>query len=53
MLEHVEELTPARRKNINENADQAKVSKELATMRRDLELDCDPAELVLRPTARG
>src|SRR5215210_2236897 len=53
VLEHVEELTPARRKNIAENAEQAKVSKELATMRRDLELDCDPAELVLSPPDRS
>jgi DNA polymerase I len=53
VLEHVEELTPARRKNITENADQARVSKELATMRRDLELDCDPAELVLSPPDRS
>ena len=53
VIEHVEELTPARRKNISENADQAKVSKELATMRRDLELDCDPAELVLSPPDRS
>ena len=53
VIEHVEELTPARRKNISENAEQAKVSKELATMRRDLELDCDPAELVLSPPDRS
>ncbi|HEX2291698.1 MAG TPA: DNA polymerase, partial [Gaiellaceae bacterium] len=53
VLDHVEELTPARRKNISESADQAKVSKELATMRRDLELDCDPAELVLAPPDRS
>src|SRR5215204_4172706 len=53
VLDHVEELTPARRKNITENAEQAIVSKELATMRRDLELDCDPAELVLSPPDRS
>ena len=53
VLEHVEELTPARRKNITEHADQALVSKELATMRRDLELGCDPAELVLSPPDRA
>ena len=53
VLEHVDELSPARRKNISENAEQAKVSKELATMRRDLELDCDPAELVLSPPDRA
>src|SRR5215217_4879649 len=53
VLEHVDELTPARRKNITEHAEQALVSKDLATMRRDLELDCDPAELVLSPPDRS
>jgi DNA polymerase-1 len=53
VLEHADELSPARRKNINEHADQARQSKELATMRRDLELDCDPAELVLLPPDRS
>ncbi len=53
VLEHVDELTPARRKNISEHAEQAKASKVLATMRRDLDLDCDPAELVLSPPDRS
>src|SRR5215213_6088662 len=53
VLEHVDELTPARRKNITEHAEQALVSKDLATMRRDLELDCDPSELVLSPPDRS
>src|SRR5512133_2077993 len=53
VLEHVDELSPARRKNISEHAEQARQSKELATMRRDLELDCDPAELVLLPPDRS
>src|SRR5918997_940235 len=44
VLEHVDELSPARAKNLREHADQARASKELATMRRDLELDCDPGE---------
>ncbi len=47
------ELTPARRKNVTEHADQALVSKQLATMRRDLAIDCDPAELVLQPPDRS
>src|SRR5205085_11162354 len=47
------ELSPARAKNIREHAEQALVSKELATMRRDLDIDCDPAELVLAPPDRG
>ena len=53
VIAHADELTPARRKNILEHADQALVSKQLATMRRDLEIDCDPAELVLQPPDRS
>src|SRR6476619_3118809 len=53
VLEHVEELSPARRKNLTEFADQARAAKVLGTMRRDLELDCDPAELVLAPPDRA
>ena len=53
VLEHVDELSPARGKALREHSDQALRSKELATMRRDLELDCDPAELVLRPPDRS
>jgi DNA polymerase-1 len=53
VLEHVDDLSPARGKALREHADQALRSKELATMRRDLELDCNPAELVLRPPDRS
>ena len=53
VLEHVDELTPARSKAIHEHAEQALAAKALATMRRDLELDCDPAELVLSPPDRS
>jgi DNA polymerase I len=53
VLEHVDELSPARRKNISEHAEQALASKELATMRRDLDIDCDPADLVLAPPDRS
>src|SRR5436189_114910 len=53
VLEHVDDLSPARRKNITEHAEQARKSKELATMRRDLEVECDPAELVLLPPDRS
>jgi DNA polymerase-1 len=53
VLEHVEELSPARRKNLTEFAEQARAAKVLATMRRDLEVDCDPAELVLAPPDRA
>jgi DNA polymerase I len=53
VLEHVDELSPARGKALREHAEQALQSKELATMRRDLELECDPADLVLRPPDRS
>jgi len=53
VIEHAEELSPARRKNVTEHADQARQSKELATMRRDLDLDCDPSQLVLVPPDRS
>jgi DNA polymerase-1 len=53
VLDHADELSPARRKNLTEHADQARRSKELATMRRDLDLNCDPAELVLLPPDRS
>ena len=53
VLEHVDELSPARSKSIREHAEQAQGAKVLATMRRDLELGCDPAELVLSPPDRS
>ena len=53
VLEHVEELSPARKKNLTEFADQARAAKVLATMRRDLDIDADPAELVLAPPDRA
>jgi DNA polymerase I len=53
VIEHADELSPARRKNITEHADIARTSKELATMRRDLDIDCDPAQLVLEPPDRA
>jgi DNA polymerase-1 len=53
VLEHVEELTPARARSIREHAEQALRSKELATMRRDLDIDCDPTQLVLNPPDRS
>ncbi|HEY3962327.1 MAG TPA: DNA polymerase I [Gaiellaceae bacterium] len=53
VIEHAAELSPARARNISENADTARLSKELATMRRDLDIDCDPAELVLSPPDRA
>jgi DNA polymerase I len=53
VVAHAEELTPARRKSIETHAEQALTSKQLATMRRDLEIDCDPAQLVLAPPDRS
>ncbi len=53
VLAHVDEQSPARRKNLTEFAEQARAAKQLATMRRDLDVDCDPAELVLAPPDRS
>jgi DNA polymerase I len=53
VLEHLDELSPARGRALREHAEQALASKELATMRRDLPLQCDPAELVLAPPDRS
>src|SRR5437588_7716386 len=53
VLEHVDELSPGRAKAIREHAEQARASKELATMRRDLELGCEPDQLVLSPPDRS
>jgi DNA polymerase I len=53
VLDHVDELSPARAKSLSEHAEQARASKDLATMRRDLPLDVDPAELVLSPPDRS
>src|SRR4051794_37673257 len=53
VIAHAEDLSPARKRNILEHADQARQSKDLATMRRDLELDCDVTQLVLAPPDRS
>jgi DNA polymerase I len=53
VIAHADDLSPARRKNVLEHTEQALQSKQLATMRRDLDLDCDPAELVLLPPDRS
>ncbi len=53
VLEHVAELSPARRRSLEEHAQQALDSKVLATMRRDLPLDCDPSQLVLSAPDRS
>jgi DNA polymerase-1 len=53
VIEHADELSPARKKNITEHADQARASKDLATMRRDLELDWEPSGLTLEAPDRS
>jgi DNA polymerase-1 len=53
VIDHAGELSPARSRAIIEHADQARLSKQLATMRRDLDLGVDPAELVLSPPDRS
>jgi DNA polymerase-1 len=52
VIEHAGELSPARSKSITEHAEQAVLSKDLATMRRDLELDFDVEGVVSRPPDR-
>jgi DNA polymerase-1 len=53
VLVHVDDLSPARGKALREHAEQALRSKELATMRRDLPVDCRPEDLVLAPPDRS
>jgi DNA polymerase-1 len=53
VIDHASELSPARSKAVAENADQARASKLLATMRRDLDLGVDPGDLVSRPPDRS
>ncbi|CAN5143238.1 DNA polymerase I [soil metagenome] len=53
VLEHAAELSPARSRSLTEHAEQARASKTLATMRRELELDVDAADLVSRPPDRS
>src|SRR5918998_216712 len=53
VIDHAGELSPARSKAILAHAAQAVASKELATMRRDLDIDCDVSKLVLAPPDRS
>jgi len=54
LLERIDEVSGVKRREaIRLHADQVLRSKELATMRRDLELDSDPSELVLAPPDRS
>ena len=53
VVEHADDLSPGRAKAIREHEEQALLSKQLATMRRDLDLDLDPEALVLAPPDRS
>ncbi|MDQ3875867.1 MAG: DNA polymerase, partial [Actinomycetota bacterium] len=53
VLEHVDELTPKRRELLRTYADRALEAKQLATLRRDLDIDLAPEELVVSPPDRG
>jgi DNA polymerase-1 len=53
VLAHAAEQTPARRRKLEEFAQQARDSKLLATVRRDLEIEFDPAALVSAPADRS
>ena len=53
VIAHADELSPARGRSVREHAEQARDSKVLATMRRDLPLDVDPSELVSAPPDRS
>jgi DNA polymerase-1 len=53
VLAHASEQTPARSKKLEEFAQQARDSKLLATVRRDLEIDFDAAALVSAPPDRS
>ncbi|MGH3133103.1 MAG: DNA polymerase, partial [Gaiellaceae bacterium] len=53
VIEHAGELSPARSRSIAEHVEQARASKVLATMRRDLELDIDLEDVVSRPPDRS
>jgi DNA polymerase I len=54
VLDSVEEISGAKRKqNLIEHADAARVSKQLATAKRDIELDLDVREVVSAPPDRS
>jgi DNA polymerase-1 len=53
VVAHADDLSPARGRAVREHAEQAAASKLLATMRRDLPLDVEPAELVSAPPDRS
>jgi DNA polymerase-1 len=54
VLEHVDEISGAKRKeNLTEHAENARLSKQLATAKRDIPLDLDVEEFVSAPPDRS
>jgi DNA polymerase-1 len=54
LLENLDDVSGTkRRETLRQFADQARASKLLATMRRDLDIACDPSDLVLSPPDRS
>jgi DNA polymerase-1 len=54
VLEHIDEISGAKRKeNLTNHADDARLSKELATAKRDIPLDLDIAEFIAEPPDRS
>jgi DNA polymerase I len=54
VLDHVDEISGAKRKqNLTEHADDARVSKELATAKRDIPIEFDVGEYVAAPPDRS
>jgi DNA polymerase I len=54
VLSHVDEISGTkRRENLRENAELARISKELATLKRDIETGLDVTEIVAEPPDRS
>ena len=54
VLEHVDEISgEKRRQNLRENAELARISKDLATLHRDIDAGIDVGELVMAPPDRS
>src|SRR5947209_13070626 len=54
VLEHIDDISGAKRKqNLTEHADAARISKQLATAKRDISLELDLAEFVAAPADRS
>src|SRR5919108_2365421 len=54
VLDHVDDITGAKRKqNLTDHADDARISKQLATIMRDVPVDVDPVAEAARPPDRS